>query len=202
MTSSNSEAVRLWDAEAPRFDEEPDHGLGDPEVRDSWRGLLLSMLPAAPARIADLGCGTGTLSVLLADDGYAVDGVDFSPAMIAQARTKAGGRSNVTFALGDAAEPPLGPGEYDAVLCRHVLWALPDPVAALRRWATLLRPSEPVGRLVLVEGDWHTGAGLTARRTVELVHQVGGSTQVTALPDPKYWGGEITDERYVVVAEF
>ena len=39
---------------------------------------------------------------------------------------------------------------YDVVLSRHVLWALPDPVEALRRWSALLRPE---GRLVLVEGD-------------------------------------------------
>jgi 16S rRNA G1207 methylase RsmC len=40
-----------------------------------WRELLLSQLPDSPASIADLGCGTGTLSVLLGEAGYAVDGL-------------------------------------------------------------------------------------------------------------------------------
>jgi methylase of polypeptide subunit release factors len=43
--------------------------LLDPRVRQAWRGRLLAELPPAPAAIADLGCGTGTLSVLLAAEG-------------------------------------------------------------------------------------------------------------------------------------
>ena len=117
------------------------------------------MLPAAPARIADLGCGTATLSLLLAEEGYGVDGVDFSPAMVDLARAKVAGRSGVAIVEGDAASPPLPGASYDVVLCRHVLWALPDQVAVLGRWVDLLAPG---GRLVLVEGSWTTGAGLTA----------------------------------------
>ena len=86
------EARALWDAEALTFDEAPDHGLADPETRAAWRDLLLAHLPPAPARVADLGCGTGTLSVLLADEGYDVHGVDLSPEMIDRARAKAGGQ--------------------------------------------------------------------------------------------------------------
>lgn len=186
-----------WDAQAESFDEAPDHGLGDPEVRDAWRRLLLEELPAAPARVADLGCGTGTLSVLLAEDGYAVDGVDLSPAMVERAVAKAAGRPGVTFAVADAAEPPLPPAAYDAVLCRHVLWALPDPEAGLRRWTTLLRPG---GLLVLVEGRWWTGAGLSADDTLAAARAAGLRAAVRLLADPAYWGGPISDERYLVTA--
>ena len=76
----------LWDAEAATFDDEADHGLADPATREAWRALLLGVLPPAPARIADLGCGTGSLSVLLAREGYAVDGLDLSPERVARAR--------------------------------------------------------------------------------------------------------------------
>ena len=186
----------LWDAEAATFDQEPDHGLGDPTTRRAWLELLTGHLPPAPARIADLGSGTGTLSVLLADAGHAVDGVDFSPAMVERARTKAGDRTDLTFAMADAADPPLQPGAYDAVLCRHVLWALPDQPAALRRWVALLRPG---GRLLLVEGRWHTGAGLGAAETTELVRDAGRVPELHPLPEPVYWGRAIEDERYLVV---
>jgi ubiquinone/menaquinone biosynthesis C-methylase UbiE len=193
MTPTDDSA--RWDAEAEAFDEAADHGLRDATVRAAWRSLLASLLPPAPARVADLGCGTGSLSLLLADEGHTVTGVDFSPAMVARAVAKADGRSDVRFVVGDAVSPPLDRASYDVVLCRHVLWALPDPAAALRRWIGLLAPG---GRLVLVEGRWSTGAGLSAAETVALVEATGRPAELLRLPEPVYWGRDITDERYVV----
>ena len=118
--------------------------------------------------------------------------------MLARARRKATDAGvEVSFAQGDASDPRLEPGAFDVVLCRHVLWALPDPSAALARWVALLRPG---GRLVLVEGNWSTGAGLGARRTVGLVREHRESAEVTRLTDPVYWGKEIDDERYLLVS--
>jgi SAM-dependent methyltransferase len=186
-----------WDAEAATFDDEADHGLKDPAVREAWRSLLREHLPEPPARVADLGCGTGTLSVLLADEGYTVDGVDFSPEMVDAAREKAAGRPGVTFAVGDAAEPPFDRGTYDAVICRHVLWALADQEAALRSWVDLVREG---GRLVLVEGFWSTGAGLRASETEALLRAAGREPTTHHLREDAYWGGPVRDERYLVVA--
>jgi SAM-dependent methyltransferase len=187
--------VELWNDEAVTFDDAADHGLRDPAVRAAWRELLLSVMPPLPARVADLGCGTGTLALLLAAEGYAVDGVDFSPEMIRRAREKPP-TGRVTFAEADADDPPLEPGAYDVVLCRHVLWVMQDPAATLQRWLHLLAPA---GRLVLVEGSWTTGAGLTAARTVELVESTGRQVELRMLPEAAYWGQEIDDERYLVV---
>ena len=187
----------LWDSEAASFDEAADHGLRDDTVRAAWRELLLDALPPAPARVADLGCGTGTLSLLLAEEGYAVDGVDVSPEMVRLAKEKAAGRDGVRFTEADASAPPLDPHSYDVVLCRHVLWAMPDPAATLRRWIDLLAPG---GRLLLVEGRWFNGAGLSAADTVTLVEGAGRKAVLTLLPEPVYWGREIDDERYLVVS--
>lgn len=194
--SGRPDAAALWDAEAPTFDEAPDHGLREPAVRAAWRDLLLGVLPPAPADVVDLGCGTGSLALLLHEEGYAVRGLDVSPAMVALARRKLGG-TGVDVRLGDAADPGLAPASHDVVLCRHVLWALPDQEAVVHRWAAALRPG---GRLVLVEGDWWTGAGLTAERCVEVVGTVCADVEVRRLPDAALWGGPVTDERYVVLA--
>jgi SAM-dependent methyltransferase len=193
---TSSRDSELWDAEAESFDEEPDHGLHDPLVRDAWRSLLRSVVPPIPSRIADLGCGTGSLALLLAEDGHAVDGVDFSPQMVRRAVAKAGTFPGMSFTVGDAAAPDLPAAAYDVVLCRHVLWALPSPADALGRWVDLLAPD---GRVVLIEGSWSTGAGLTADETVALVEGAGLATTLRELSDPAYWGKRIDDERYVVV---
>jgi SAM-dependent methyltransferase len=199
---SGSADPDTWDAEAAAFDEAPDHGLLDPDVRAAWVELLLGVLPPAPATVADLGCGTGTLALLLAEQGYAVDAVDCAPAMVALATEKLDAarpavRSLVTVRTGDAADPGAAPASVDVVLCRHVLWALPDPAAAVSRWVAALRPG---GRLVLVEGNWSTGAGLTAARCAEIVGESCASVEVRELRELRLWGREITDERYLVVA--
>jgi RimJ/RimL family protein N-acetyltransferase/protein-L-isoaspartate O-methyltransferase len=185
-------AVLLWDEEAQTFDEAADHGLSDPTVREAWRDLLRDLLPPAPARVADLGCGTGTLAGLLTEQGYDVTGVDFSPEMVRRARDKVPGAE---FVRADASAPPLDPASYDVVLSRHVLWVMPDPAAALARWQDLLTAE---GRLVLVEGSWSTGVGLTGAETVALVEGLGRRATLRPLPDARYWGREIDDERYAV----
>ncbi|MBB6078597.1 class I SAM-dependent methyltransferase [Streptomyces paradoxus] len=188
-----------WDAEAASFDEEPDHGLRDPEVRRAWAGRLRGWLPAREGDVLDLGCGTGSLSLLASEQGHRVTGVDLSPAMVTLAREKLAGRDAV-FLVGDAAAPPVGEQRFDAVLVRHVLWALPDPGRALRHWRGLLRPD---GRLVLVEGVWGSAepVGISAERLTGLLAPITGRVSVERLSDdPLLWGGQVTDERYAVVA--
>ena len=128
----------IWSSraiEAATFDDHADHGLRDPQVREAWRRLLGAQLPPAPAALADIGCGTGSLSVLLAVEGYAVTGLDFAPAMVRAARAKARAAGvSARFVLSDAAAPTLPPGSFDVVLARHVLWAMPDTGLALSAW--------------------------------------------------------------------
>ncbi|MFF5145634.1 class I SAM-dependent methyltransferase [Streptomyces sp. NPDC013157] len=188
-----------WDAEAARFDEEPDHGLGAPEVRAAWAARLRAWLPERPADLLDLGCGTGSLALLAAEQGHRVTGVDSSPAMVERARAKLAGRDAV-FLPGDAAAPPVGERLFDVLLVRHVLWALPDPARVLRHWRALLRPG---GRFVLVEGVWGTvtPVGIPADRLAALLAPLAADVRVEPLSaQAVLWGKEVDDERYAVVA--
>jgi len=70
------------------------------------------------------------------------------------------------------------------------------PQAAVLSWSRLLRAG---GQLLLIEGNWSTGAGLTANQTLSLLRQLGGDTKLRNLDDPELWGRQITDERYLTI---
>ncbi|MBL1099789.1 methyltransferase domain-containing protein [Streptomyces coffeae] len=193
-----------WDAAAADFDHEPDHGLRDPDVRAAWAARLRDWLPerppSRPLDVLDLGCGTGSLALLLAEDGHRVTGVDRSAPMAERARAKLAG-TGATVLVGDAAAPPVGEGAFDVLLVRHLLWLLPRPEAVLRHWARLLRPG---GRLVLVEGRWGESepVGLESAELTRMVAPLAVRTQLEQLgPDAALWGREVRDERYVLVAD-
>ncbi|HEX6352367.1 class I SAM-dependent methyltransferase [Actinophytocola sp.] len=202
--------AEFWDEAADSFDKEADHGLRDAQVSTAWDARLASWLPTAPADVLDLGCGTGSLSLLLARRGHRVTAVDLSPNMVANARAKLAD-TDVRVLVGDAADPP--PREVDAVLVRHLLWTLPDPEAALRRWIALCRPG---GRLVLIEGRWATSeadsayvegsqslpwtGGVSAETLASTLKPLVTDLRVEPLTDPTLWGRTITDERYCLIA--
>ncbi|MFF8386138.1 class I SAM-dependent methyltransferase [Streptomyces kanasensis] len=211
-----SEIANYWDAAAPSFDEEPDHGLRAEHTHRAWDELLRRWAPPGPADVLDIGCGTGSLSALLAAAGHRVTGVDLSARMIEQAQAKlstAGlpGR----FVVGDAAAPPTGGQQFDMVLARHLLWTLPAPENALREWVARLRPG---GTLLLVEGRWGeagqgepyvTGAealpwngGVLPGDLSSAVEPLVASMRVEDLSEaPDLWGRPVDDIRYALIAQ-
>ncbi len=193
------ELRQIWNAEAASFDKEPDHGLRDPIVLDAWTGLLRDSLPSSHAETLDIGCGTGSLSFVMAGLGCKVTAIDFSPEMIALAEAKARtAQQAIAFHVMDAAFPQFPPQQFDAIVCRHVLWMLPDPDQVLQRWVQLLRSG---GQLLLVEGFWHTGAGLHSQQIIEMLPVSLTNTVVRTLSDQvELWGGKVDDERYMIQA--
>jgi SAM-dependent methyltransferase len=112
------------------------------------------------ARVADLGCGVGTVTVLLAEmvgpTGRVV-GVDLSAEQLEEARERAAsaGATNASFVRASATETGLPRGSFDLVYCRYLLLHLADPEACLREMRALLRPG---GVVVCEDGDL-TSAG-------------------------------------------
>ncbi|GAA3142420.1 trifunctional class I SAM-dependent methyltransferase/NUDIX hydrolase/VOC family protein [Streptomyces rectiviolaceus] len=190
-----------WDAEAATFDDEPDHGLRDTAVRDAWAERLRDWLPEAPGDVLDLGCGTGSLSLLAAERGHRVTAVDLSPNMVERAREKLAGQEAQVL-VGDAGAPPVEGRRFDVILARHILWTLPDVEATLRHWGGLLRPG---GRLVLIEGVWGTASpsGIPAERLIRALTPPAERLHSERLSgDERLWGRRVEDERYAVVAVF
>ena len=157
-----------WDRRASHFDEDFGHSIRTPAERAAWDRILDLVSPARQHLTAmgrqgsrtldalDAGCGTGFLTFELTARGHHVVGVDFAPAMIAEARRKATERSlSIRFEEGDAEQLPFTAASFDLVVSRHVLWTLPHPEAAIDEWIRVLRPG---GRLVVVDGQLDAGA--------------------------------------------
>ena len=213
MDRGNDEIAGYWNDYAQAYDDEPDHGLGDPATREAWRVLLEHWLPAQRSDVADLACGTGSLTALVAGMGHRVRGVDLAGGMLERARAKTAELAGqVTLTLGDVSDPPLAPASVDVILARHILWTLPDPQAALARWRLLLRPG---GRFLLVEGRWWSvgdqgytdegrmpwAGGVRAVDLVAAMEPLVRRVEVVPLTDPVLWGKEVADERYLLVAD-
>jgi SAM-dependent methyltransferase len=213
MRPDHEEIVDYWNDYAQAYDDEPDHGLADPATREAWRVLLERWLPARSSEVADLACGTGSLTALVAGLGHRVAGVDLADNMVQRARAKtADVAGQVTFTLGDVCDPPIDPASVDVILARHILWTLPNPQAALARWGSLLRPG---GRFLLVEGRWWSvgdkdysdegrmpwAGGVRAVDLVAAIEPLVQRIEVVPLTDPVLWGREVPDERYLLVAD-
>lgn len=121
--------------------------------------LLIAGLPAladinerlgsGPARMLDLGCGTGHSSIAFARayPALTVRGIDLDPASIAEARAAAadaGVADRVAFSVGDGAEVDAHAGTYELVTIVNALHDMADPVGGLRTARAALAPGASV----------------------------------------------------------
>jgi SAM-dependent methyltransferase len=108
---------------------------------------LFELAGLAPGmRVLDLGSGAGNVARLTADlvgpDG-AVVGVEHDPAAVALARRRSdleGTAAGIEYRVGDAQTLEGVEDGFDAVIGRLILLHVTDPIAALRRAATRVRP--------------------------------------------------------------
>ncbi len=131
-------------------------------------GRIMQLLPAAPARILDLGVGSGWTSVMYARNGYDVFGQDISPSMIALAEKSLGKHPGLKLRFAVSDYETLGmPGEFDAAVFYDSLHHSVDEEAALRAVFAALKPG---GILIALE----PGAGhSTCEDTLETVAKYG-----------------------------
>ncbi len=131
--------------------------IGDAVVYDAFSRLVLGPLferiaadvaAVAPdgARVLEVGCGPGHLSILLArQHGLDVAGLDLDPAMIERARANAvrpgdSDEGRPSFLVGDVASLAFPDGSFDLVVSTLSMHHWADPRAGLAEIGRVLRP--------------------------------------------------------------
>ena len=145
-----TEAVRRFYQQAP-FPGYPPRDSLQALRRRAERSMFARLLDRAipgDARIADIGCGTGQMSLYLARADRVVVGADLTRAslLLGAAAARRFGLERVTFVETDLRRPGLKAGAFDVVYSSGVLHHTPDPRASFSRLAALARPG---GTIVL-----------------------------------------------------
>jgi ArsR family transcriptional regulator len=98
--------------------------------------------------VADLGCGTGAMTAILAPHVAHVIGVDASEEMLDAAKSRLAAAKNIEFRKGSLEALPVAPASVDAATLMLVLHHLPSPADALAEAARILKPG---GRVLIVD---------------------------------------------------
>ena len=141
MTQFDPDAVRAfehagWEKAAPAYGDTFAAASGE------YVDALLDAADIRPEfRVLDLCCGPGLVTEAAARRGAAATGLDFSPAMLAEARAAHPG---LHFDEGDAEAMPVADASFDAVVSNFGIHHVPRPERALAEAFRVLRPG---GRL-------------------------------------------------------
>ncbi|RBM18637.1 class I SAM-dependent methyltransferase [Prauserella sp. PE36] len=136
-----------WDKYAPRYDR--DIGFFERVQFGGGREWVCSQ---AHGEVLDVAVGTG-LNLAFYPDAVRLTGIDFSPAMLKLAHTRAAelGRE-IDLREGDAQALPFPDASFDTVVCTLGLCGFPDERAAIIEMYRVLRPN---GTLLLLD---HVGS--------------------------------------------
>ena len=109
------------------------------------------------ARVLELGVGTG-LSLEAYPRDCQITGIDYSRAMLAQARKKAEARnlSHIELLQMDAQALSLRSNEYDFVMAFHIVTVVPEPERLMREAMRVCRP----GGLITIINHFREESGL------------------------------------------
>lgn len=185
LAERRSKSVAFFSSAAGQWDHLRGELFGQQVQQDALLALLDPRL-----RVGDLGCGTGQFAAQVAPFVARVVAIDASQEMLAAARTRLAGQSNVDVRRGSLEALPLEDAQLDVAVLALVLHHVPDPARAIAEAARVLAPG---GRLVIVDmlphdrsdyqqqmghvwlgfsapqvTRWLEGAGFTAVRIVEL----------------------------------
>ena len=180
----------FWDRIAERYSKRP---VSDEAAYARWLDKVRGLL-TPDAEVLEIGCGTGTTALKLADTGARITATDFSPKMIEIARAKPQA-PNVAFKVATVDDPAFAPESFDAVMAYSLLHLVDDLPGTLARARALLKP----GGLLISKTVCIGEAGLHIRLLLPLMRLVGFAPPV-ALLKPADIDAAITAAGFEIVA--
>jgi len=162
---------------------------------DRVTSLAIEKLLPRDLTLADIGCGTGSLTFELARFARKVIGVDLSTEMLRRARGIAKEREihNVEFRQGDALKLPLDSHSVDAAFCVMVLHFLADPSRVVEGLCRVVRPG---GSVILVDLVQHKQEWMRE----QMAHQWLGFERISI--DQWFRGAGVTNVDYDLTGSF
>lgn len=137
-----------WDKAAPYYE-----AGWQEQLWSAQESLLAEIEPQPGETVLDVSCGTGLVTIPLADivkPGGSVTGVDLSEGMIKEATSRSAEQEidNITFARMDAEALDLPDNSFDLVICSLGLMYFPYPEKALKEMYRVLKPGGHAAALV------------------------------------------------------
>ena len=108
-------------------------------------------------KILDIGTGPGFFSMILAEAGYHVTAVDYTPGMLEKAAQNAAKfigekKNHIEFKRMDAQALDFEDESFDVIVSRNLTWNLPHPEMAYKEWLRVLKKG---GRLLNFDANWY-----------------------------------------------
>jgi ubiquinone/menaquinone biosynthesis C-methylase UbiE len=157
-----------------------------PLTSEAAVSLLDAVGVGAGTRMLDVACGPGFVSAAAAGRGGDVVGVDFSPAMIAEARRR---HPAIDFREGDAEALTFPSASFDVVVMSFGLLHLARPETAIAEASRVLRPGGRYGFTVWSPPDQAIGFGVVLKAL-----EAHGRTDVGLPEGPPFFRYSARDE--------
>ena len=159
MSTYAEENITYWTRRAPSYSDVNQEELSTNQ-HSVWSRVIDQRIQShfgnrsrEQIHLLDVGTGPGFFAIILAELGYPVTAVDYTEAMLDQARKNAGPLASVIdFRRMDAEQLTFPDGAFDVIVSRNLTWNLPSPDRAYSQWTRVLKQN---GLLLNFDANWY-----------------------------------------------
>ena len=184
----------FWNRRSQHYDEQSGAAYAD-AYRKTAERIRPYLTPND--RVLDFACGTGLVTLPVAQMAAEVCAIDISDEMVRHLKEKIAeqGVGNVSASCMDLFDESLRPGSFDAVVACNVLLYIKDRTAALARIRALLKPQ---GMLLLVSDC--LGEGITRERMTKWFEYKTGKRPYVSFDTMRSLEREVANAGFSVLA--